>query len=436
LPDKKRLDVVDPREVAVVVLGGGRGTRLYPLTRVRAKPAVNFGGKYRLVDIVMTNCLRSGFDQITILTQFNSFSLNRHIWQTYSRFAPRESVIDVMAAEQTQEHGDWFQGTADAVRKSLRHILQTQPRYVLIVSADQIYSMDYRELILWHLEHRADVTIAARYTPEDAIGGLGIVRVDPDLRVVGFHEKPQRVEDVADFRLDRVGLAVGATHCVAQGEAVPRPYAGKPFLCSMGIYLFDTEVLADALDNREEDFGKSVIPMTAQRRRMSCFPFDGYWEDVGTIASFYKANMEWREGRGIAAIFHEGDSIITHSRQLPPSRIQNTVIEDSIIADGCHIAAQRITRCIIGVRARIGEGCVIEDSILMGNDFAAGPVPFEIGRNCVIRRAILDKGVVLGDGSVIENAEGIQDIDRDLYSIHAGLVVIPKDAVLPPGTRI
>ena len=422
MPERKRLDVVDPRDVAVLVLGGGRGTRLYPLTRVRAKPAVGFGGKYRLVDIVMTNCLRSKLERILILTQFNSFSLNRHIWQTYSRFAPRESVIDVMAAEQTAEHGDWFQGTADAVRKSLRHILQHKPRHVLIVSADQIYSMDYREMILWHLERGADVTLAARYTREDAIGGLGVVRVDPDLRVVGFHEKPKRVEDVADFHLDRVGLA-----------ELPE---GKPFLCSMGIYLFDTQALVEALDNREEDFGKSIIPMTAQRCRMACFPFDGYWEDVGTIASFYKANMEWREGRGIAAIFHEGDSIITHSRQLPPSRIEGTLIEDSIVADGCHIAAQRIARSIIGVRARIGPGCVIEDSILMGNDQAAGPVPFEIGRDCVIRRAILDKGVVLGDGSAIENAQGVQETDQALYSIHAGIVVIPKDTVLPPGTRI
>ena len=420
--DAQRLEVVDPSDVVVVVLGGGRGARLFPLTRDRAKPAVGFGGKYRLVDIPLTNCIRSKLTRIFILTQFNSFSLNRHIWQTYSRFAPADSMIEVIAAEQTQDSGDWFQGTADAVRQSLRHVLHRNPRYVLILSADQIYAMDYCELLRWHQSRGADVTIAALNTPEDRVSGLGVVKVDEQLRVVGFHEKPQDLAQVADFRVDRLG----ALRCPE----------GKPFLCSMGIYLFDTDVLVEALDNDQEDFGRSVIPQTAARRRMSCFPFDGYWEDVGTIAAFYHANMDWRAGRGIAAMFRRGASIITHSRQLAPARIERTRVDDSLIADGCHIHAERITRSIVGVRGRIGDGTVVEDSIVMGNDADEGPVPFELGSRCRIRRAIIDKNAVIGDGSAVENAEGVQEADHPLYSIRSGIVVVPRGATLPPGTRI
>ena len=416
------MEPVDLSDVIVIVLGGGSGNRLYPLTRDRAKPAVAFGGKYRLVDITLTNCLRSELKTIFILTQFNSFSLNRHIWQTYSRFAPRDSYIDVIAAEQTRESGDWFQGTADAVRQSLRHVLQRSPRWVLILSADQIYSMDYRALLRWHVGHEADVTIAARATPEEAIHALGVVKVDERLRVVGFCEKPKSADLVADFRVDRLPAA-----------GVP---TDRPYLCSMGLYLFNTDVLVEALDNKETDFGKSVIPQTAQRRAMSCFPFDGYWEDVGTIEAFYRANMDWRAGRGIAAMLQRGASIITHARQLPPSRIEGTLVEASLIADGCHIHAERIARSIVGVRARIGDDTVIEDSILMGNDTDDGPVPFEIGRNCVIRKAIIDKGAVIGDGSAIDIPEGTPDTDHALYSIRSGIVVVPRVAVLPPGTRI
>ena len=418
----RQLNGVDPRDAVVIILGGGRGSRLYPLTRYRAKPAVGFGGKYRLIDIVLTNCIRSEMEKIFILTQFNSFSLNRHIWQTYSRVSPRETYIDVIAAEQTAESGDWFQGTADAVRKSLLHTMRSKPKYTLILSADQIYSMDYGDFLRWHIEHKADVTLAARYTRPEQIHGLGVVRVNQDLRVVGFCEKPKKVEEVADFRVDRLaGL---------------HPPEGAPFLCSMGIYIFNTDVLLDALDNQQEDFGRSVIPQTAQSRFMSCFPFDGYWEDVGTIEAFYQANMDWRQGQGIATMFRRGASILTHSRQLPPSRIEGAFIDDSLVADGCHLHASQIVRSIIGVRARIGDRSVVEDSIVMGNDFDEGPVPFEIGRDCLIRKAILDKDVVVGDGSVIENAAGVAEADHELYSVHSGIVVVPKGAVLPPGTRI
>jgi len=421
--DRERLlDVVDPSEVVVVVLGGGRGSRLYPLTRDRAKPAVGFGGKYRLIDITLTNCLKSGFNRIFILTQFNSFSLNRHIWQTYSREMPRNGFVDIIAAEQTMERRDWFQGTADAVRQTLRHILRHHPRYVLILSGDQIYSMDYRALLLWHQTQHADVTIAANHSAEDQIRGLGIVRANASLEVTGFCEKPQSCTAVSDFRLDQ-----------AAGIRFPK---GKPFLGSMGLYLFETPVLVDALKGDEADFAKGIIPPLAGRVRMSCYPFEGYWKDVGTIEAFYEANMDWRAGGGIADMFQNGASIITHSRQLPPSRIQGTAIEDSLIADGCTIAAKAITRSIIGVRSRIGPGSVIEDSILMGNDEAPGPAPFEVGANCRIRKAIVDKNAVIGDNSAIENLAAVREAETNLYAIRSGIIVIPRGALIPPGTSI
>ncbi len=419
---ERMLSLVDPSEVVVVVLGGGRGSRLFPLTRDRAKPAVSFGGKYRLIDIVLSNCLHSRFEQIFILTQFNSFSLNRHIWQTYSAMTHEEGFIEVMAAEQTPESRDWFQGTADAVRQSLRHVLQHDPEHVLVLSADQIYHMDYREFLLAHQEREADCTIAAKYTRPEEVTRLGVVNLDAELRVRAFHEKPERPVDVEHCRVD--GLA---------GFECP---PGRPFLCSMGLYLFDTDVLVEGLDSALEDFGKEVIPWTAEHKHLSCYPFDGYWEDVGTIEAFYRANMDWRAGRGIASAFRDGSAIITHARQLPPTRLGRTEVVDSIVADGGDIRGQRIVKSIIGVRSRIGDGTVIEESIVMGNDGPRDAVPFEIGANCRIRKAIIDKNAVVGQGSTITNPEGVSEAEHDQYAIRSGFVVIPRKVVLPPGTTI
>lgn len=408
-----------PNDVVVVILGGGRGNRLFPLTRKRAKPAVGFGGKYRLIDIPIANCLHSSMDKIFILTQFNSFSLNRHIWQAYSRELPRDGFIDVVAAEQTHIAVDWFQGTADAVRKSMQYILYHRPRHVLILSGDQVYGMDYRKLLDWHQERNAEITIASNYSGEDRLSGLGIVGIKEDFQVAKFYEKPKEISEVSEFRLPE--------------DTYP---SGKPYLASMGIYLFETSVLEAALDNEKPDFGKEIIPMCARDYRMVTYPFEGYWEDVGTIGAFYEANMEWRRGGGISEMFQGGTAIVTHSRQLPPSRIHGTLINETIIGDGGNIHAREITRSIIGVKTRIGSGTVIEDSIITGNDeYRQNGIP-EIGANCTIRKAICDKNVRIGDGSLIMNREGVEEAENDLYYIRSGIIVIPPDTVIPASTVI
>ncbi len=406
----------DFNKVVVVVLGGGQGSRLYPLTRDRAKPAVGFGGKYRLIDFAVSNCLHSKCDKIFILTQFNSFSLNRHIWQTYSRETQQSGFIDVLAAQQTPDSKDWYQGTADAVRQSLKYIARHNPKHVLITSADQIYKLDYQKLLNWHVENNADITIAANYTPPEKLFGLGVTKINKDFTISGFAEKPKDVSEVKDFDLKEIGM----------------DYPGdKSFLASMGIYVFNTEVLMKALDNEDEDFGKNVIPSLAKSNKMVCFPFDGYWEDVGTIKSFFNANMEWSRGEGIAKSFQGEYSLITRSRQLPPTRLESGTIKRSLIADGCHISADSIEDSIIGVRTRVGLQSTIKDSIIMGNDFYDEDAPFTIGNNCVINKAIIDKNVKIGDRVRIENVNNVQEHDHECYTIRSGIVVIPKGAVLP-----
>ncbi len=434
---------INPEDVVVVIMGGGQGTRLYPLTRKRAKPAVSFGGKYRLVDIPITNCLNSQLNKIFILTQFNSFSLNRHIWQSYGREVGRDGFIDVVAAEQTVTSTAWFQGTADAVRRSLQHILYHEPKYILILSGDQVYSMDYNFMFSFHQSHNADVTIAAHYSSPEEISRLGIVKVDRDMQVIDFFEKPENPALIEEFRY------ADSTSSVT----------GKPFLASMGIYLFNTDSLLKALENNETDFGKEIIPLAAKSMHMACFPFSGYWEDVGTIKTFYDANMEWLKGGGIAELFQGGNSIITHARQLPPARVHKTLVENSIISEGSIIHADRLKRSLIGVRSRIAGGCVIEDSIIMGNTKIHGVENeslfddsddnddtgtfllkscnrFEIGEGCTIKNAILDKDVIIGKGSQIVNIRGVEEEENKLYVIRSGIVVIAQETVIPPGTII
>ena len=367
-------------DVLVVIMGGRRGTRLYPLTKMRAKPAVSFGGKYRLIDIPIANCLRSQLNRIFVLTQFNSFSLNRHVWQAYSRELGRDGFVEVIAAEQTPASADWFQGTADAVRQSMQYILYHKPRFVLILSGDQVYSMDYRHMLQWHISHSAEVTIMTHWAGGERLHEFGVVKVDDAFRVTDFCEKPQSKAPIEGFAVT--------------GEEAP---SERPYLVSMGIYLFDADVLVSVLAGNESDFGRTLIPAASRQFSMVACPFDGYWEDVGNIRAFYDANMVWRQGGGISELFQGGASMVTHSRQLPPTHIKGTIVEDSLIADGCEISAQRVTRSIISVRSRIGAGTVIEDSIIMGNDRLGEGVP-EIGCNCMIRNASSIKMSLSGMG--------------------------------------
>lgn len=439
---------IDPSDVIVVILGGGHGSRLFPLTKIRAKPAVSFGGKYRLIDIPITNCLNSQLNKIFILTQYNSFSLNRHIWQAYSSEIGRDGFIDVIAAEQTNESKDWFQGTADAVRRCFSHMLYHKPKYVLILSGDQVYSMDFDFLFSFHRGKNADITIASHYTASEDIHGLGIVKVDNNQRVIDFYEKPDNPSLVEDFKF------------ISENSS----NFNKPYLASMGLYLFSTDALVSALDNDKTDFGKTVIPLASKQMNMFSFPFNGYWEDVGTIKTFYDANMKWLDGDGIVSLFKGGNSIITHARQLPPAQINGTTIDSSIICEGSIIHAKKIKHSIIGVRGRIGKGCEIENSIIMGNTNiplytdsdvdnnlfddddedikithkkeATATKNFEIGENCIIKNTIIDKDVHIGDGCKFINANGIENAETDLYIINSGIIVIAQNTVIPAGTII
>jgi glucose-1-phosphate adenylyltransferase len=412
--------MINTDDILVVILGGGKGSRLYPLTKKRSKPAVNFGGKYRLIDITITNCLKSNLNKIFVLTQFNSFSLNRHVWQAYSNEIKRGGFIDIIAAEQTNNNPNWFQGTADAVRQTLPYILYHNPKYVLILSGDQIYSMNFGKMLNYHKKQNSDITIASHFTKISDIHRLGIIDCDAKCKVKGFYEKPENEDLIKTYRLKNKNI-----ECPDD----------KPYFGSMGIYLFNTAVLTDALKSDESDFGKDIIPMCAEKSKMYCYPFNGYWEDVGTIKTFYDANMEWMHGKGISTLFQGGNSIFTHSRQLAPARILSTLTVNSIIADGSVIKADKIYESIIGVRTFIGDNTEVYNSIIMGSDDRTKD-SYNIGSNCIIKNSIIDKNVAIGNNCRIINKDNINNLETEKYCIKDGIVVIPQDTIIPDGTTI
>jgi glucose-1-phosphate adenylyltransferase len=409
-----------------VIMGGGRGTRLYPLTRERAKPAVPLAGKYRLIDIPISNCINSGLRRISLLTQFNTHSLHRHIRTTYNFDTFTEGYVNVLAAEQTMESMAWYEGTADAVRKNLRHLDLPNADHVLILSGDQLYRMDFRDLIAQHEGEQADATLAVLPVPRHEASGLGILHTSGH-RIVDFVEKPSTEAD-----LDRLAL--------------PEPRDDRTHLASMGIYLFRTEVLREVLaDATKEDFGRQIIPETIRQRHVDAYQFDGYWEDIGTIRSFYEANLELTRSDARFDFFDEDAPIYTHPRHLPPSRMSHCRVESSIIADGCLIDRAEIFGSVIGVRTLIGEGTVIRDSIVMGLDYfesderrheRRAETPSGIGRNCRISGALIDKNCRLGDGVTIDAARHAEDRDEKLFVVRDGIVVIPRATTLPDGTVI
>jgi glucose-1-phosphate adenylyltransferase len=413
----------------VVILGGGRGTRLAPLTRFRSKPAVPLGGKYRLIDITLSNAINSGLRQIFVATQFQSASLNRHVSDSFRFDQFSQGFVEILAAEQTEESSDWYQGTADAVRKQMPRFLSRDWDYVLILSGDHLYKMDYRPFLAEHIEHRAEITVGVVPVQREAVPGFGILRMDGDW-IVEFVEKPRE-----PTLLDRLELDVASAKKAGIRDM------NRRFLASMGIYVFNRDALTAVLrESSAVDFGREVIPEAIERRRVRGYFFQDYWEDIGTIGAFYHANIALTDPQPAFHLVDPSWPIYTRARSLPPSRISDCTIRQSLITDGCRLEGAEIERSVVGIRSQVGPGSKIKDSVILGSDYyddwdpARGP--FGIGKGCTIQRAIIDKNARIGDGSTIRNVEGVIEAEGDGYSIHEGVVIVAKNGVLPPGTRI
>ncbi len=419
--------------VISLVLGGGRGTRLYPLTQFRAKPAVPLAGKYRLIDIPLSNCIHSGLNRIYVLTQFLSVSLHRHIRQTYRFDAFSGGFVELLAAQQTMESGvDWYQGTADAVRKNRRYLDQPDVDLVLILSGDQLYRMDFRELVRTHNESGAEVTIAALPVRREAARGLGVMRMDESGRVVGFLEKPQTDEEIDLVRTDPQSIAERG---VEPGD--------RDCLASMGIYLFRREFLLDVLDKTDyQDFGKEVFPAAVRARHVQAHLFDDYWEDIGTIRAFYDANLNMVQEEPLFEMGWAESPVYSRPRFLPPTRIGDAHIRRSLIADGCRIGdGVTIENSIIGLRCQIDEGAVVRNSIVMGSDDYSTDSPdrvgsIGIGSGAVIEGAILDKNCQIGAQARIVNDTGVEHCDGEDCLIRESIPIVLKDAVIPGGWKL
>jgi len=417
-------------KVISIVLGGGQGSRLSPLTATRSKPAVPIAGKYRLVDIPISNCLHSGITRIYVLTQFNSASLNKHIKNTYHFSSFSDAFVDILAAEQTPSSVAWFQGTADAVRQSLHHLAVHEFEYVLILSGDQLYQMDFEDMINHHIETNAEISIAT--IPVDAadVPGFGILKTDENNMITSFIEKPKsNFESWAS-------------------EVSPEMQAeGRIYLASMGIYIFNRKLLYELLEGNERtDFGKEIIPQSIEGHRVASYQYEGYWTDIGTIPSFFEANLGLTDNIPKFNLFDK-NPIYTRARMLPPSKISGTLMEKSIVADGCIINAKQIIHSIIGIRTRIGVDTIIENCYVMGSDNyqtleeiaeckESGSPIMGIGDNCHIQNAIIDKNTYIGNNVTINCGEKLEDGDYGTHTVQDGIVVVKKRAIIPSGTVI
>lgn len=425
--------------IIALVLGGGRGTRLLPLTKFRSKPAVPVAGKYRIIDIPLSNCINSGMNRIYVLTQFNSVSLHRHIRRTYNFDAFSEGFVEILAAQQTNDTELWYQGTADAVRQHLRYIQQPGIDHVLILSGDQLYHMDYNDMLETHKQSGADVTIAALPVDRKQAASFGIMRLDDTGRVLGFLEKPKTEEELKLVRTDPAWI-----------DARGIPSKGRDCLASMGIYLFNRDLLVDLLSKTNyADFGKEVFPTSIRTKKVFVHLFDGYWEDIGTIQSFFEANLQLAKPNPPFDLTSVGMPIFTRSRSLAPSRFNGATIRDSLIADGCRIeAGATIENSVIGLRCKIGKNVVIRNAVIMGHDFyqesdqvaadvAAGRPPLGIGDGTIIERAIVDKNVRIGRNVRIVNEREVRErADDGIAAICDGITCVVKDAVMPDGWRL
>ena len=416
-------------DVLTLILGGGRGTRLFPLTHMRSKPAVPLGGKYRLIDIPISNCLHADLKRIFVLTQFNSASLNRHISQTYRLDLFSNGFVEVLAAEQTPESSDWFQGTADAVRQAGRHFLGYDAEHYLILAGDHLYRMDFCELIDSHIEAGADITLAAQPVSRDEATQMGILKFDTQGRISGFEEKPNAA------RLAQIGGSI------PRGSTLGGTTAGKPFVASMGIYVFSREVLLQVLDEPGIDFGKEIIPRALGTHRVNPYIFRGYWADVGTIGAFYDANIQLTQRSAPFNFFHPRRPIYTHQRFLPPSRVYESTVDSSIVAEGCYLDRCEVRESLVSIRTQVGAGARVTRSVLLGADFyedegAAEGTPLGIGRDAVLDRVIVDKNARIGNGVRLVNETSVSDADGDGYYIRNGIVIVPKGAVIPDGLSV
>jgi glucose-1-phosphate adenylyltransferase len=416
-----------------IIMGGGAGTRLFPLTKDRAKPAVPLAGKYRLVDIPISNCLNSGFRQVYILTQFNSMSLHRHITASYKfdNFSP--NFVEILAAQQTTEGARWYQGTADAVRQNLRYFLEGPYEYYLILSGDQLYRMDYSVLMQQHIESSADITLATTPVDRTAASAFGIMHSDANRHIVRFEEKPKDPKLLDELTIPPELL-----------KTLDLPADSDLFQGSMGIYVFNRDVLIKCLAGDQDDFGKHIIPGALQQYKVMVYIFKGYWEDIGTIRAFFEANLALTDALPPYNFFDWRAPIYTHPRFLPASKVNAATVRRAIIADGCIISDAHIDRAIIGVRSVIEGGATIRNSVIMGADFYEelaertdrNVPPIGIGRNSVVDRAIIDKNARIGENVVITPDGKAPNVDSENYYIRDGVVVIPKNAVLPDGSWI
>ncbi len=423
--------LVMSNKVLAVILGGGAGTRLYPLTASRSKPAVPIAGKYRLVDIPISNCLNSGIDRMFVLTQFNSASLNRHIKNTYHFSSFSKAFVDILAAEQTPDNPTWYQGTADAVRQCLRHLGPFEAEYILILSGDQLYQMDLMDMVNNHINTRAEITVATIPVPAREAEDFGILKKDDNGLITSFTEKPKG-DARKGWESDTGPAMVGQ---------------GKVYLASMGIYIFNRQLLQNLLLNEypnATDFGKEILPQSLSNYKVISYQYDGYWTDIGNIYSFFEANLGLTNDIPDFNLFDNSNSIYTRARMLPPAKISGTTLEKTIIAEGCIINASRIENSVIGIRTRIGSGTTIVSSYLMGIDFYETIEEIEqdrihglpsvgIGNRCYIRNAIVDKNCRIGDDVRINGGSHLENADHSLYTVKDGIIVVKKGAVIPNG---
>ena len=426
-------------KLLAVILGGGAGNRLYPLTQQRSKPAVPLGGKYRLVDIALSNCINSDVLRTFVLTQYNSASLNRHIAQTYRFSHFSNGFVEILAAEQTPESPQWFQGTADAVRQVLPHIRDWGIDTLIILSGDHLYRMDYRDFLARHVDTNADVTVSVVPCGPQAATEFGLLKTDEQGRIIEFKEKPKG-DELLSMQVDTTKLGLDAAEA-----------ARRPFLASMGIYVFKYDRLEQLLqdDSSWVDFGREIIPASIKTHNVQAYMFDGYWEDIGTIGAFYRANLDLTTKIPKFNLFDAEAPVYTRARYLPPSKIDDSEINDSIISDGCIVSGAKITNSVVGLRSRVSKGVQLDAAYMMGADYyqtfddmrsdlAKGVPRVGIAEGSVIRRAIIDKNARIGSGVRLLNEAGLQEASAEdgTYFIRDGIIIVPKNVVIKDGTVI